>query len=307
MPLALLYLIPLLTFLALLTAWFRYGRDPRGSKNLPIRFAPPKNLTPAEAGVIVDERADDKDILASLIELAVRKHFVIDDQGGTLSFRLIQDYEDDPGLELHEKAIMRAIFAREREVTLAHVKEDFSRTAPFIKEELYHAVTKKGFFEKNPEKARSRFSGLGLILFGIALLLFVFGISFEGNGGMLGLGFESRFYHAFNAVALSSLLVFVFSQIMPKKTKKGLEVYRDLLGLEKFLKNPVDKPHGYAEEKVAFEKLLPYAVIFDAIEPWIEANATIYEGSGPSFWKSQTKLTPALLKERLDVLKEVLS
>lgn len=305
MNLAFLYFIPISVFVVLLVVWLRIGQDPRKSKNIPFRYAAPKGLTPAEAGTIVDEHADNRDILATLVELAVRKHFTIFDEGEDLRFRLIQDYEDDPGLGTHEKALLKAIFGRNEEIQFSQIKDDFEKSIPFIKEELYRAVTKKGFFEKNPEKSRARFSGLGILLAGIAFLLFIFGVRLNNvsmNSWLDILAMTRPFYHAFNSTALSALIVFCFSQIMPKKTKKGLEVYEYLLGLEKFLKKPVDKPSGYADERTNFEKLLPYAIVFDAVEPWIEAHAMIYATEQPSFWKSQAKLSAALFAERLKII-----
>ncbi len=63
--------LPVLTFFILLYLWLKWGRDPRGRKTIIARFGPPDNLTPAEVGVIIDEKAHQKDISAEIVYLAV--------------------------------------------------------------------------------------------------------------------------------------------------------------------------------------------------------------------------------------------
>ncbi len=58
-----------------LLSWYFYGRDPSVEKSDMVLYEPPKDLSPLEAGVLVDERLDGKDIAAAIINLA-RKGFL---------------------------------------------------------------------------------------------------------------------------------------------------------------------------------------------------------------------------------------
>ncbi|HST62613.1 MAG TPA: DUF2207 domain-containing protein, partial [Longimicrobium sp.] len=57
----------------------RRGRDPEG---LPVAVAyePPDGISPAEAGTLVDHRAETRDIISTLVDLAVRGHIGIEER-----------------------------------------------------------------------------------------------------------------------------------------------------------------------------------------------------------------------------------
>jgi len=69
--------IPLLTLLILLTLWRVWGRDPWTKRSIMPQWNPPEDLGPAEVGVLFDERADLRDISATIIDLAVRGYLKI--------------------------------------------------------------------------------------------------------------------------------------------------------------------------------------------------------------------------------------
>lgn len=56
-------------------SWYFYGRDPSVERSDMVLYEPPKDLSPLEAGVLVDERLDGKDIAATIVNLA-RKGFL---------------------------------------------------------------------------------------------------------------------------------------------------------------------------------------------------------------------------------------
>ena len=63
--------IPVLVLLGMVGLWRRVGRDP---SRLPVavQYEVPGSLTPAEAGTLMDESADMRDITATVVDLAVR-------------------------------------------------------------------------------------------------------------------------------------------------------------------------------------------------------------------------------------------
>ncbi len=71
--------LPFLAFLLAMRAWRRRGRDPEG---LPIAVAyePPDGISPAEAGTLIDHRAQTRDIISTLVDLAVRGHIGIEER-----------------------------------------------------------------------------------------------------------------------------------------------------------------------------------------------------------------------------------
>ena len=69
-----------------LIVWRRYGRDPAGQTIIP-RFAPPKDVSPADARFLARTGYDERTFAAALVGLAVKGHLVIhedDDHDFTL-------------------------------------------------------------------------------------------------------------------------------------------------------------------------------------------------------------------------------
>lgn len=71
--------LPLFAFLVAMRAWRRRGRDPEG---LPVvvGYEPPGGISPAEAGTLIDHRAETRDIISTLVDLAVRGHVGIEER-----------------------------------------------------------------------------------------------------------------------------------------------------------------------------------------------------------------------------------
>jgi uncharacterized membrane protein len=70
-------LLPILVFAALTYLWYTRGRDPKGKGAYYPEYEPPDNLSPAEIGTIIDEKAQNRDISAEIINLAVRGYLKI--------------------------------------------------------------------------------------------------------------------------------------------------------------------------------------------------------------------------------------
>jgi len=69
--------VPLAAFAAMFYLWWTRGRDPR-LRPIAAQYEPPDQLTPGEAGTLVDNSADMRDITASIVDLAVRGYMVIE-------------------------------------------------------------------------------------------------------------------------------------------------------------------------------------------------------------------------------------
>jgi len=64
--------IPLLVLLGMYTLWSKVGRDPE-ARPVAVRYDPPKGLTPAEAGTLLDESVDMRDITATIVDTSPRR------------------------------------------------------------------------------------------------------------------------------------------------------------------------------------------------------------------------------------------
>ncbi|MCD6495231.1 DUF2207 domain-containing protein, partial [Candidatus Bipolaricaulota bacterium] len=225
--------LPILTLIVMFFVWLKVGKDPRKATIAP-RFEPPKGMHPGEAGVLIDDRADLRDISAMVIGLAVKGYLTIKEVGaeesgiadkikgffghsGPLDYEFVREKDADADLSGAETILLNAMFdsSHADKRLLSSMENEFYKTLPKLKSALYSGLIKKGYYPNNPERTRKSYAGVGM--FGVVL-----GIVIGFYSGSLYLGL---------AIILSALIVLAFSPIMPRKTKKGVLVLQDLLGL----------------------------------------------------------------------------
>jgi len=254
-------------------------------EHLPFVYYPINGLTPAQVGTIVDERVDIADIIAEILELArlglikIKRYEVkkILGEGSEYAFIRTQkdgselplkDYQKDILKELfrspsvhssissveevlkdhpEEKAEADRLLKKDRYVLLSALKNHFYEGLPEIKKKLYQNMQDSGYFEEDPEKARGKWLGIGVLVYIVGYMIVnFFGVA-TGNFGPLVLYFVSIVPSAFA----------VFS--MPRRTPAGYALWRQIKGLKHFLK--VGKwRHQIAEKHLFIEEILPLAV-----------------------------------------------
>lgn len=228
--------------------WWQRGRDPKpiiGQAH--VWFSPPKgknkrDLTPAETGTLIDERADMQDITATLVDLARRGYFhFVEKEKGFLEFttpiELVKDKDADDQLLPFERKLYSKIFAAQDVVKVKDLK--LVETVTEVKQMLYKKALEEKFFYSNPETIRTLFTVLG-----------VFGL-FTGNILLL----------------ISSIL---FGRNMPKKTQEGADQAAIAKALKGFITSQERQYKFQAKEFFLFEKMLPFAIAFGVEKIWAE-------------------------------------
>jgi uncharacterized membrane protein len=112
------FALPFLTLFLISYVWYSMGRDPDGKGVVAVRYEPPADITPAEAGTLMDESADIVDITSTVIDLAVRGFLKIEETESTkFIFFSDRDYKliklRDPGeneLKAHEHKVLAGLF-----------------------------------------------------------------------------------------------------------------------------------------------------------------------------------------------------
>jgi len=207
--------LPILTLIGMFLVWLKVGKDPRKETIAP-RFEPPRGMHPGEAGVLIDDRADLRDISAMVIGLAVKGYLTIrevdaEQEGiaekikglfghtGPLDYEFAKGRDADSDLSSAETTLLNAIFdsAHPDKRLLSSMENEFYKVLPKLKSSLYSGLIKKGYYPNNPERTRKSYAGAGM--FGIVLA-----IAIGGWSGSLYLGL---------AIALSSLIVLGFSPL----------------------------------------------------------------------------------------------
>lgn len=199
--------IPIPVFLGMLLLWIRVGRDPRRLP-LVVRYEPPDAITPAEAGTIMDNTADMRDITATVVDLAVRGYLRIEEQLESHLFGLLKRTEylfrrlpppaSAAALAPHEEQVLSGIFASSRtEVPLSELENDFYRHLPEIRKRLFARLVSKGLYRSRPDAVR------GLWLVGAVLL----GGLIAVLGGTVGARFNLSPLPVFLGAGASALIV----------------------------------------------------------------------------------------------------
>jgi hypothetical protein len=269
-------LIPIPVFLLAFASWYRSGRDPR-RRPIAVQYEPPKTMTPAEAGTLIDNSADMRDITATLVDLAVRGYLRIEERqnpklfglfGGGTSYTL-QRLKTSEGLEPHEIAVFDGIFAsRGDSVELHELKDEFYRQLPAIQNAIYDRLKQGGFYRDRPDKVQRKWYSLAI---GLTIVI--------ATGGAYLAKLVLLTAIPFMVASVFVLLILVgFAQIMPARTETGTRALEQVLGFEEFLRR-VEVEHlkrvilGHPE---LFDKYLPYAMAFGVEKQFARAFEGIY-------------------------------
>lgn len=108
--------IPFISLAVLSYLWYSRGRDPKGRGTIIAEYDAPDNLMPAEVGTIIDEKANDKDVSAEIISLAVRGYLKITRTETPGLISKFADYtfdrlkDDETRLAEFDRKIMHGLF-----------------------------------------------------------------------------------------------------------------------------------------------------------------------------------------------------
>jgi uncharacterized membrane protein YgcG len=242
-----------------------------------VEFGPPQNLKPAELGIILDERADNKDVTATIVDLAVRGYMTISEVPDQKDWDLVRKGGDLSTLQPYEKTLLDGIFAGRQEIKLSQLKGTFALPLRMAEGQIYSDAMARRLFTARPDRARAAWGCLGLtiILIGSALT-FLLGVAF--GWGLVGV-----------AVVLVGMALTVTFRSMPQRTAAGHELLKHTLGFRLYMTTAEKYRQQFAEKAQIFTDLLPYAIVFGCVTQWakafegIDTSATNswYSGTGP--------------------------
>jgi len=283
-------LLPLPVLFGMLALWWRKGRDPR-KRPVAVQYEPPEGMSPAEAGVLIDERADLRDVTATLVDLAVRGYLRIEEREDSKLFGLIKDKEfvfhrlkpraEWTVLVPHEQLLLDGLFEGDAQsVELSDLENEFYRSMSGIKQAVTRRLVEKGHYRADPASVRSRWK-VGAVFLGFLTFM---------TGGVLSakLGFTPLPFMV--AGALIALIVGLVGHLMPARTVSGTRTLEKVLGFEEFLSR-VEKENYARVVKTPemFERFLPYAMAFGVEKKWAKAFQDICRE--PPRWYSGGNMT----------------
>jgi hypothetical protein len=272
--------ILLLPFVVLFGVWRRWrsrGKDPEQRAVVP-RYAPPEGLTPGEAGTLVDNRPDVRDVTATVVDLAIRGFLRIEEEevgsisrffgGRSFAFQRLRSEGSWGDLQPHESEVLRGLFpAGDSRVTTEDLENRFYRELPGIRSALFDALVGHGFYARRPDRVVGRWVGGGVVVgaLGVPVMLWAAQrFSFSPLAGAI-------------AAVASGLVIILFGAFMSARTVPGVRKLEEILGLQEFLER-VDKDRFRVMIKSPedFEALLPYAMALGVERRWAEAFDGLY-------------------------------
>jgi uncharacterized membrane protein YgcG len=291
--------------------WWREGRDRRyvtqyyltqsteeeilplfGSEGSGVEFEPPDALRPAQIGLLLDERADVRDLTATIVDLAVRGYLRITElpkEGwfGARDWRLDQLKAADDRLLPYETKVLDALFAGAekpddgpviRSQKLSALKKKFYTSLDGIKRALYADGLRRRWFVRNPDTVRRVYLIAGAVILACSVFLTIV-LGQVWGAGLLGL-----------PIVAAGALLMMFSGAMPRRTALGREMMRRSLGFAKYIKTAEARQQEFAERANIFAEYLPFAIVFRCVDRWASTFRDIavqppggdwYVGRGP--------------------------
>jgi uncharacterized membrane protein YgcG len=256
-------LLPLVAAALALAGWHAYGRDPAVHRSVKPEYEPPPGLTPAEVGTLVDERAEARDVVATLVDLAVRGHARIETLGdkdlGDFAITRLRD--PDPTLRPFEALVLSRLagdHAGARK-TLAQVRRDYDNVLAPIRAAVYRAMVADRLFPHSPHAVRGGWALAGLALLGGGVALFVTGVGPWGLALPLGVG-------------ASGAVLLAFSRFMPRRTLRGARLLGHVRGFQEFLER-AERDRLARMPPDTMHRLLPWALALGVSDRWIQAFA----------------------------------
>jgi hypothetical protein len=277
-------LVPLWFFAVMFTLWWFKGRDPDPGRSIAPQYEPPPNMTPAEAGTLIDDTLDPRDITSTIVDLAVRGYLKIEqtDKPGLFShhkdydFHLLKEqatWMNDKDLVPFERVILENMFWGAKLTSLSGLKNRFYTAIPVIKSDIFSSLRTKGMYFLDPQSAAG-YSFVALLIIAAPLVL----------GQVTGrINFFESIGLAIAAGVVSAIIFFLFARVMSAKTMLGARTRIQVLGFQDFM-NRVDADRIKRLPPDTFEKYLPYAMALGVEAAWAKAFAGIV--TQPPSWYS---------------------
>ncbi len=248
--------------LFVLLRYLRHGRDPQALVVPEYLAEPPSGERPGVVGLLLDEKADMEDVMATLLDLARRGLVVIEQTeksavGGLFTsteFTFHRTEAPASDLRLYEATLLKGLFPQGRETTtLSQLRTKFYTHIPIIKRELYADLLKQGYFTRSPETTRQLWMWGGIALMVIASVAF-----WLLRGATLISPLVILPPIGMGIVGLAAALA---SQSMPAKTARGAQEAARWKAFKRYLKN-IESYGDLASAAERFEAFLAYAIAF---------------------------------------------
>ena len=255
-------ILPILMFFMMYSVWKKWGKDEEVT--VQTEFYPPENVSPSVSGYVIDGKLDQRDLTALVPYWGAGGYLKINELEEKALLGLIKTKEYEfvklkslPAEALDfEKTLFDGIFKKGDNVKLSSLKNVLYSTMNESKKELETKVNKEEYYVLLSRPMGVLFPVLGILSMVGGFIYFINDTQINKWPAL--------------AVFVSGLIILIFGFFMPKKTRKGTELYGKLLGFKEFLKSvEKDRLKEFLKQDAQyFDKVLPYAIVFDIADTW---------------------------------------
>lgn len=237
--------------------------------------APPENLAPGAAGSLLQGTANDRAVLATLMDLARRgiikmtqgKSNAVGRPGDTdYVFELAQPPANN-ALAPYEKFLLEHVFADRNVQSLSGLRLTFADTSLGTQGLLEQELTSRGYFGDGNAKPLHWLSNVLAVMVVAAVALALGSLFFKIN-------LPTPAVVLIAAFALVSMFMSRFLSLPgSKRTAAGNAAAQKWSGFKAYLEN-IQKHTDVANAHELFERYLPFAIAFGLQDKWVKAFAT---------------------------------
>lgn len=254
---------------------------PRRRKDpVAVRFTPPDDLSASEVGTLIDGNAGTNDVVAGIVDLAVRGYLRIDEtappldevagrvekalagmkgsKGTHTDWRLVRLDADRDALP-HPLAVLDAELFRKSPDPLLRgdMEQSIVKVMMKSKSALHKDMVDRGLYRANPMVQRGLWlvAGMGLIVLGVLLGI---GLGLAFGWGLAGIG-----------PIVVGIAVFVAGFFVSARTAQGSAVLAQAEGFKEYLMTAEADQIRVEEDHDIFSRYLPWAIAFGAESHWV--------------------------------------
>lgn len=257
-------ILPIVAIIFLLYIWVRFGRNAKGREVIVPYYDPPNNLSPAEVAFILNEDIKSSDVLALLIDLAVRGYIKIEkindsSTSGEDDYLFIKTDKNIDDISYKDEWILYMSifnFAKYGVAKMSNLPNNFHKNIGAIADIVKEDIVDKKHYVRSPATVRNNYAIASIPFMTVGIILM-----FMMQNTALGI-----------SMIITSILIMSFGLFMPRLTKKGILIKEHILGFKMYLetaeKDRINFHNMPSKNPKHFDRLLPYAMVLGVENAW---------------------------------------
>lgn len=246
------FIIPLAVSIFIFIKWWSSSQNPKTKRRIIPHSNPPEDISPAGLFALIDGKLGNKEIVATLIDLANRGYIRIierEKSNQLTSYRhslhKIMDYDDYSDLCEHERLLLRHIFTGQDLVPLENLRDILRRNNKRIIRSIWSELIKNKYIQRSPREIRRRYMINSAFFIVASPFAYMFGLN------------------ASLAIGLTGIIIILLGRKISPETQKGLDTKWYALGFRKHLNLEVKPNTKIGMKPELFSEYLPYAIVFN--------------------------------------------